>query len=596
MNIDSYIIYARKSSEQEEKQALSIESQVSELTQLAKRLKLHVSVVLSEAKSAKDLGRPVFSVLLSKIQSHESRKILVWHPDRLSRNPQDSASIVALLDSGDLLEVVTPTQTFRNNPMDKFMLGFFMMQAKFENDSKGVNVVRGLKAKAEKGWLPSGAKAGYMNDKFAEKGNKTILPDPNRFTLIRKAWDCMLTGTYTVMQILRLLNEDWGYRTPKHKRIGGKPMSRSQLYKTFTDEFYFGRFEYPVGSDNWYQGNHEQMITEEEFDRVQILLGRKGKPRPKTHRFPFTGLFNCGDCGAMVTAEEKYQIICSTCKFKFSSLNKEACPKCSILIEEMINPTRLHYTYYHCTKKKDPDCKQKSITDKELEKQIDEQLSKIQISERFKNWAIKYLNEINDKESEDRSTQINSLHSAYGNCIKRIDNLIKLKISEQNADEQLLSDTEFREQKEALLKEKELIKEKLGDSDDRVNKWVELTEKTFNLAVNARYWFANGDLRTKKQILVNLGQNLILKDQIVRINLDKPLNFIEMAIQEEPTILEKFEPEEKIDNTLQLEHLWAQNTSMLDPWNDFRTTNWSETVEYPELLIKESNQLLALYQ
>lgn len=196
MKMESYIIYARKSSEQEERQALSIESQIAELTDIAKRLKLHVSEVLSEAKSAKDLGRPVFAELISKIQSHESRKILVWHPDRLSRNPQDSAIIVALLDSGDLLEVVTPSQTFRNNPMDKFMLGFFMMQAKFENDNKGVNVVRGLKTKAEKGWLPSGAKPGYMNDKTADKGNKTILPDLRDFLLfVRLGIVCLLALT-----------------------------------------------------------------------------------------------------------------------------------------------------------------------------------------------------------------------------------------------------------------------------------------------------------------------------------------------------------------------------------------------------------------
>ncbi len=380
MNMDSYIIYARKSSEQEERQALSIESQISELTDLAKRLKLHISGVLFEAKSAKDLGRPVFAQLLSKIQSHESRKILVWHPDRLSRNPHNAADIVGLLDSGDLLEVVTPTQTFRNNPMDKFMLGFFMMQAKFENDSKGVNVVRGLKTKAEKGWLPSGAKAGYMNDKAADKGNKTILCDPERYPIIRKAWDCMLTGTYSVMQILRLLNDEWGYRTPQHRRIGGKPMTKSHIYKMFTDTFYYGEFEYPLNSGKWHKGKHVPMITKEEFEKVQRLLGRKGKPNPRTHFFAYTGLLQCGECHATITAEEKFQVICSGCKYKFASQNKESCPKCKTLIEEMRNPTLLHYTYYHCTKRKKPDCSQGSIRVEDLDKEFDKTLAKLQVS------------------------------------------------------------------------------------------------------------------------------------------------------------------------------------------------------------------------
>ena len=557
-----YYLYARKSSESEDRQVLSIDSQIKELRLLADKLQIQIVSVLEESQSAKAPGRPIFDEMMKHVDNGDVDGIICWKLDRLARNSVDCGKIIWAIKQNEI-NIVTPSQTFNQaNENSILMYVEFGMAQKFVDDlSKSSK--RGLKEKAEQGWLPSGAKPGYMNDRLADKGNKTILNDPINYSLIKQAWEMMLTGTYSVMEILRTLNDNWGYKSPIHKRKGGKPMSRSQLYKTFTDPFYYGKFEYPLGSGSWYQGKHEPMITEEEFDRVQIFLGRKGKPRPKTHRFPFTGLFECGDCGAMVTAEEKYQIICSSCKFKFSSLNKESCPKCKIMIEAMNNPTRLHYTYYHCTKKKDPNCKQKSITDKELERQMDIQLSKVQISERFKDWAIKYLNEINDKEAVDRNAQIHSLQSSYDNCLKRVDNLIKLKISEQNADGQLISDTEFREQKEALIKEKEQIVEKLGDSDDRVNKWVELTEKTFNLAVHARYWFANGDTRTKKQILVNLSQNLILKDQIVRINLDKPLNFIEMAIYEEPSISGKFEPKEKLDDALQLEHMWAQNTSML---------------------------------
>lgn len=562
-NMDSYIIYARKSSEQEEKQALSIESQISELSVLAKRLKLQISEILFEAKSAKDLGRPVFAQLLSKIQSHECRKILVWHPDRLSRNPIDSASIIALLDSVDLLEVVTPTQTFRNNPMDKFMLGFFMMQAKFENDSKGVNVVRGLKMKAEKGWLPSGAKAGYMNDKYAEKGNKTILPDPVRFSIIRKAWDSMLTGTYTVMQILRLLNEDWGYRTIKHKRIGGKPMTRSHIYKLFTDTFYYGEFEYPVGSGVWHQGKHKPMITKQEFDRVQRLLGRNNRPLHKSHSHDYAGLLRCGGCGGSISPDEKYQTICSNCKYKFASLNQKSCPKCSTLIEEMKNPTLLHYIYYRCGKRKDPSCAQTGLEAKKLENEFDTLLAKLQISERFKDWAIKYLNELSDKETEENIVTLQSLQSAKVDCETRLNNLLKMKISPQNADGSMLSDEDYKKQKNILNAERNKIEEQLGGNNYQADHWREAAETSFDFATNARYWFANGDTQTRREILAGLGSNLVLINKTVRVDIKKPLQFIELALNEEPTISAMFEPEEKVDNTLQIEHVWANNSTLL---------------------------------
>ncbi|MBU1327278.1 recombinase family protein [Patescibacteria group bacterium] len=432
--MNKYYIYCRKSSESEDRQILSIPAQIDALKEIAKDHALHVIRSFAESKSAKYSGRPDFNELNKRIEAEEGNAVLVWHPDRLSRNPEDSAKIISLMDAGKLLEVVTPTQTFRNNPMDKFMLGFFMMNAKLENDNKGVNVKRGLKAKAEKGWLPSGAKPGYTNDKYAEKGNKTIQNDPVRFPLIKQCWDLMLTGAYTVPQILEKLNNEWSYRTTTRKSIGDKPMGRSQIYRTFTDSFYYGMFEFPVGSSIWYKGSHEPMVTREEFDRVQTILGRPGKPRPKIKEFPLTGLIRCGECGAMATAEEKWQVICPVCKLKFNSNNRSACPKCTITIEAMRKPTLLHYIYYHCTKRKDPNCTQRSIRTEELEKQVDAFLAKIGISEEFKNWAIKYLNVLNDNEVETRNASLSSLQNAYNACVSRLDNLLKFKISPQNTD------------------------------------------------------------------------------------------------------------------------------------------------------------------
>ncbi len=561
--MSNFLIYCRKSSEQEDRQVLSNESQVSELKALANKLGIRKFEVLTESKSAKVEGRPTFNSMIEKIERGEIDSILVWHPDRLSRNPYDSARIIRLFDSGHLIEVSTPSQKFTNTPTDKFMLAFLMLQAKLENDNKGVNVKRGLKTKAENGWLPSGAKPGYMNDKYAEKGNKTILKDPDRFPLIRKCWELMLTGTYTVAQILRILNGEWGYRTPKHKRIGGKPMSRSMLYLVFADPFYYGEFEYPVGSGNWHKGKHESMITKDEFDRIQALLGRKGRQKPKTHQFAYTGLLTCGECGALITAEEKWQIICPHCKLKFASQNKNSCPNCQILIEEMANPTILHYIYYHCTKRKYPNCTQRSVDVGDFEKQVDDLLSKIQISERFKNWAIKYLNEISDREVDDRNSVLSSLQDAYNDCVKRIDNLVKLKISPQNTDGSLFSDDEFKSQKQSLLKEKIDLEEKLNDTGARISKWVELSEKSFEFACYAKYWFANGDMQKKREIFFGLGSNLKLFDKIVRLDLDRPLEYIGQAKNDVPEISPTFEPKEKSLTETQMETFYSQNPTLL---------------------------------
>ena len=122
--------------------------------------------------------------------------------------------------------------------------------------------------------------------------------------------------------------------------------------------------------------------------------------------------------------------------------------------------------------------------------------------------------------------------------------------------------------------------------------FTETAEKTFDFACHARYWFANGDRQTKREILAGLGSNLELYDRSVRINLEKPLQFIELAMEEEPTISEMFEPKESIDNMVQIESLWAQNPTLLERWYEFGRIDWVGELEYPEWTNKEVNRFL----
>src|SRR6185369_352788 len=160
----------------------------------------------------------------------------------------------------------------------------------------------------------------------------------------------------------------------------------------FHNPFYYGWFEYPSGSGLLHEGKHEPMVTKEEFDRVQALLGRAGNPRPSQHRhLPFTGLIRCGACAGMITAEEKQQIMCGECRFKFVYRNRDTCPRCKVAVRDMTKPLFLHYTYYHCSKRSKAKCKQRSVEARELEKQIEDQLGHIQVSANFKKWAFKYM-------------------------------------------------------------------------------------------------------------------------------------------------------------------------------------------------------------
>lgn len=561
MNIDNkkYVIYARKSTDTEDKQVLSLDSQLNELKELARtnKIKIGKEDIYIEARSAKAPGRPIFAKMMDRVDKNEISGILCWKLDRLSRNPIDNGRLIWATNRG-IIDIITPQKSYTN--IDNLSLSVEGAMANQFLIDLSINVKRGLKTKAEMGWLPSGAKPGYANDRYGSKGNKKIQSDPTRFHIIKKAWELMLTGAWSPPKILRYINTEMGYRSPENGRYGGKPMPRSTIYKIFEDTFYYGEFEY---AGKVYKGKHEPMVTKQDFDRVQILLGKGCSPRPHTREFFASGLIKCADCGGAITAEEKFQIICPVCKQKFASMNKKACPKCETLIENMINPKLLHYTYYHCAKSKNPHCTQGCVTEEKLIEQVEEYLGKIQISERFKNWAIKRLNRLYDLEKDSRNASINSFQEDYKKVVSRIDNLVKLKISPQNTDNSLLSDEEFKNQKESLMNEKKELEEKMNQTGDRVSQWVELSERTFNFARYAKYWFENGDLETRKQILLSLSSNLTLKDKIIGINLTKPLQYIiELKnLDEEKYVV--FEPKDLTEDNSKYDGLCDQKLPML---------------------------------
>ena len=109
-----YIAYCRKSTDEKEKQVLSIESQIAELKEFATKEKLHVVCFLTESRTAKSLGRPVFEEVIQKIEKGEANAILSWHPDRLARNSVDGGKIIYLLDTGKLLDLKFLTFWFDN--------------------------------------------------------------------------------------------------------------------------------------------------------------------------------------------------------------------------------------------------------------------------------------------------------------------------------------------------------------------------------------------------------------------------------------------------------------------------------------------------
>jgi site-specific DNA recombinase len=569
--MSGYFIYCRKSSEAEDRQVLSIESQTRELEQLAEKLNLPIVEILNESKSAKAPGRPVFNEMMQRLYRGEAAGIICWKLDRLARNSVDGGSIIwAIKQHG--IKVITPAQSYARED-DNIILMYieFGMAQKYVDDLSK-NVKRGLKTKIENGWYPGVAPAGYLNHTDKLTGQNTLIKDPERFPLIRQMWEMMLTGLHTPPKILEMANNEWGFRTRPTRRMGGKPLARSGIYQIFTKPFYYGRFEYPTGSGQWYQGKHEPMITEAEYDRVQILLGRNGNPRPQLHpEFAFTGLIRCGECDRMVTAEEKHQIMCSTCKFKFAYRNRDACPRCETLIEKMVNPLFLHYTYYHCSKSRRPVCQQKCVTMQEMEIQINGRLAWITISKKFKDWAVKHLHELHENEKSLQDDIIKTQRKAHQECLESIDGLLNLKTSSGNKNGVLLSDDEYAQRRGKLLKEKAALEELINNTDHRLEQQLKLSEETFEIAYTAQKGFAEGDPGTKKEILAAVQSNLILKDKKLLFEAKKPFLILENTIYPEKAVISPIEPEKIVVTHGQKVHSIFMRPYLLGDLDDVRT-------------------------
>jgi len=360
----TYDVYLRRSSDDSDHQVASLDSQKEVLQKLVRENKVKVDRIVEESMSAKEPGRSVFNEEIQRIEQGIIQGLIVWDLSRCSRNPVDSGTLSWLLQKELLKAIVTPHRIYLSQDNVLLMNVEFGMANQYLRDLSK-NVKRGLQTKLNNGWRPGKVPEGYLNDMTEERGKRTIIIDPVRFPLIRKVWDLLLTGNYTVPQILAIVNNDWQYKTSKHKKLGGNSLSKSGLYRIFTNPFYYGEYDY---GGMRYEGKHEKMITQEEYDKAQVILGKRGKPRPKTKAFAFTGMIRCAECGAMITAEDK------------------------------INRYGSRYTYYHCSKRLNKRCSQKSIEVSALEGQIDFLLSQIEIPESFKEWAIKYLNELHDKE------------------------------------------------------------------------------------------------------------------------------------------------------------------------------------------------------
>src|SRR3989344_2041349 len=465
-----YILYARKSSESEERQVQSIDDQLRVVRDFAKRSGLDVVAELTEAHSAKAPGtRPVFAELLARIERGEAEGIVCWSINRLARNPVDSGQLSWLLQRGVLKSIRTIDREYL--PEDNVLL--MGVESGVANQyilDLRKAVIRGMEGKAARGWIPNRPPQGYGVNPLT----KEIDPIEPQFQLLRQAWDLLLTGAYTVPQIRSKL-QSWGYTYGKLGAPAKPLFAESHLYRIFDNRFYCGSFTF---RGQTYQGRHRVMVSPEEFDRAQGILHKDNRIQPQRHEFPFTGLIRCGRCGCLVTAERKIKHYKTTAR-------------------------TAAYEYYHCTHRKG-DCKEVSVTGPYIDSTIACELESVLIDPEFGQWLLKALERFWDEQPPVDPKLIKQHQEHVRATEQKLERLIQLRLAGE------LDAQEFSRIKTQTQGELADGRRQLESLSKRASTGRQALINAVRFGLDAPRHFAENDTHLKRYVATMFGIRYVL--------------------------------------------------------------------------------------
>jgi len=473
-----YFLYARKSTEDEERQIMSIEAQLAELTEYAKRENIEISETFIESKSAKKPGREIFNEMMSKV--HESKEpigLIAWHPDRLARNSVDGGQIIYSIDIGKIVSLRFPTFWFEPTPQGLFMLQVAFGQSKYYSDNLSENVKRGIRQKLRRGEWPGLAPFGYVNN----PKTRTIEPEPTKSRCVTKAFEEFSQGRHTLESLGQRLSF-WGVVSGT-----GKPICKATIQRMLTNPVYLGIIKHNGES---YEGGFPAIVSRATFETVQKVLKQRARPRKskKRHNFPFVGLLTCGECGGAITAQ-------------FAHGHGGT------------------YRYYRCTKKLGK-CSQRYLREDLLADQLKSRLQNVALGD---DWAEKMKAQVDVWEKENvLSSQsfAQNLDEKIKEAETKLDKLVNAFLDGSIEKETYLV------KKDELIKTKTDLNKRKSDFGRKGNNWIEPLRNWINTAHHAEKLALSNDFYEIKSLAEKIGTNRRLLSQKTEFEFVRPYDLI----------------------------------------------------------------------
>ena len=467
-----YFLYARKSTDEPDRQILSIEAQLAELRDYAQKNGLTIAREFIESKTAKEPGREIFNEMVAGLEQGAAHGIVAWHPDRLARNSIDGGRLIYLVDTGKVLELKFPTFWFDPTPQGKFMLSIAFGQSKYYVDNLSENVKRGIRQKLRNGIWPSWAPMGYLND----IATHTIHIDKERGPLIKKAFELYATGNYTVKEIRDMVNSA-GLRGRKFKR----DLSISNIHYMLGNPIYYGVMRY---HGEVYEAKHKPIITKDLYDKCQEMLKRKSKPKVKKGHtlkpYVYRGAFRCASCGCFITTE-----------------------------------TQKGHNYLHCTKKKRP-CAEPFVREEEIDRQVRELLKGVSLPPALAADALNNINAEELKAAQAGEEAAQNLRDKLVILTDQLGQLLDLVLQGS------INQSEYVNKKAQLVYEKKERENKLAAFARQGAKRFEPLKRFYELCVDVGESVVSGSPADNLQKLKKIGSNPIIGGKKINLNFSFP--------------------------------------------------------------------------
>jgi DNA invertase Pin-like site-specific DNA recombinase len=481
-----YFIYCRKSSEDEDRQMLSIDAQETDLKLIAAQAGLTVAATFRESMSAKGPGRPIFNEMLARIDRGEATGILAWKLDRIARNFDDGGKVIGMLQRGQIREIRTFERTYL--PSDNVLtIAVELGMANQYVRDLSVNIQRGIRERVRRGLFYGKAPLGYYN----EPKLRTIEPDPEDFPKLKKFLERFAGGGQTLTSLMNEMTR---------AGITGGQMRRtlriSSVSNMLKNPFYYGAF-YHKGV--LHQGSHVPMISKETWDKVQLARTAVAKPRKRRGEkgLQFLNFATCGSCGHCITGERHRK------------------------------KSGLVFHYYRCTHKNTKRGCQ-STTFLRQDKVAEEMKRNVRLVTLPTEWKEKFLAKIELWEAECSTARSGQIERVTADVEAVKAKIVRLNDAFTDGSIDL---AEFKELKNPLIAKKVELEGKIAVlAKTRTNR-VEPLRNWVLEANSGEKMLSEENLGEMKAFLQKVGLNRVFRDQTLTVSFVKPWDSLAQTVE-----------------------------------------------------------------